>query len=36
MARIYYNLIIKGQKTLEEVPAALRGQVAALLEVRGA
>ena len=32
MAKIYFNLIINGRKTLEEVPAKLRAEVEALLE----
>ena len=32
MARIYYDLIIKGKKTIEDVPAHLREQVAAMGE----
>ena len=35
MARIYAALIRKGIKTLEDVPARLRGAVAALLQERG-
>ncbi len=35
MARIYYDLIIKGKKTLADVPASLREQVAALTEGNG-
>ena len=32
MAKIYADLIRKGKKTLEEVPAALREEVRRLLE----
>ena len=35
MARIYAALIRKGIKTLEDVPARLRGAVAALLPEDG-
>ena len=35
MARIYAALIRKGIKTLEDVPALLRGAVAALLQEDG-
>lgn len=35
MARIYAALIRKGIKTLEDVPARLRGTVAALLQEDG-
>ena len=35
MARIYAALIRKGIKTLEDVPAQLRGAVAALLQEDG-
>ena len=32
MAKIYANLIEKGLKTLEDVPAGLRAEVQAILE----
>ena len=32
MAKIYAELIRKGRKTLDDVPAKLRGEVEALLE----
>lgn len=32
MAKIYFNLIINGRKTLEDVPTKLRLQVETLLE----
>ena len=32
MAAIYANLILRGRKTLEDVPAPLRAQVGTLLE----
>ena len=32
MAQVYFNLIIHGRKTIEEVPLKLRAQVEALLE----
>ena len=31
MAKIYANLIEKGMKTLEDVPAKLRAEVAAII-----
>ena len=31
MAKIYYNLIIKGLKTIDDVPAKWRAEVEALL-----
>jgi len=31
MAKVYADLIRKGRKTLEDVPARLRGEVEALL-----
>lgn len=30
MVKIYYALILKGLKTIDDVPAAIRAQVAAL------
>ena len=36
MAAIYANLILRGRKTLENVPAHLRAEVEALLEVQNA
>ena len=32
MARVYFNLIINGRKTIDDVPAKLRAEVEALLE----
>lgn len=32
MAKVYCNLIIKGLKTIEDVPAKWRAEVEALLE----
>lgn len=32
MAKIYFNLIINGRKTIDDVPAKLRAEVEALLE----
>lgn len=32
MAKIYFNLIINGRKTIDDVPARLRLEVEALLE----
>lgn len=32
MAKVYYNLIKKGLKTIEDVPAKWREEVQALLE----
>lgn len=32
MAQVYFNLIIHGRKTIEDVPAKLKMQVEALLE----
>ena len=32
MAKVYFNLIINGRKTIEDVPQKLRPQVEALLE----
>lgn len=32
MAKIYYNLIINGRKTLEDVPPNLKFQVETMLE----
>ena len=32
MAKIYYNLIINGRKTLDDVPANLREEVRKMLE----
>lgn len=32
MAKIYFNLIINGRKTLEDVPRHLQMQVEAMLE----
>ncbi len=32
MAKIYANLILKGKKTIEDVPARLRADVEALLK----
>lgn len=32
MAKIYFNLIINGRKTIDDVPAKLRLEVEALLE----
>ena len=32
MAKIYFNLIINGRKTIEDVPRKLRAEVEALLE----
>ena len=34
MAKIYAELIRKGLKTIEDVPAKLRAEVGALLEAR--
>lgn len=31
MAKVYYNLIIKGLKTIDDVPRRLRAEVQALL-----
>lgn len=31
MAKVYYNLIIKGLKTIEDVPLRLRAEVEELL-----
>lgn len=31
MAKVYYNLIVKGIKTIDEVPERLRAEVEALL-----
>lgn len=31
MAKVYYNLILKGLKTIDDVPARLRAEVQALL-----
>ncbi len=36
MAMIYANLIRRGRKTLENVPAHLRAEVEALLEAQNA
>lgn len=36
MAAIYANLIRRGRKSLEDVPAPLRAEVEALLEVQNA
>lgn len=33
MAKIYYNLIKKGLKTIENIPANIREDVQALLDV---
>lgn len=35
MAKVYASLIQKGLKTLEQVPAALRAEVEALLAAEG-
>lgn len=35
MAKVYADLIRKGLKTLEDVPARIRADVEALLEERG-
>lgn len=32
MAKVYYNLIIKGLKTIDDVPERLRAEVQALLD----
>jgi len=32
MAKIYYSLILKGKKTIEDVPEKIRADVQALLE----
>ena len=32
MAQIYFNLIIHGRKTIEDVPQKLKAQVQALLD----
>ena len=32
MAKIYYNLIKKGLKTIDDVPAKIRAEVQALLD----
>ena len=32
MARVYFNLIINGRKTIDDVPAQLREEVEKLLE----
>ena len=32
MAKIYYRLIVKGQKTIDQVPEDLRDEVQALLD----
>lgn len=32
MAKVYYNLVKKGLKTIEQVPARLRAEVQALLD----
>ena len=31
MAKVYYNLILKGLKTIDDVPTRLRAEVQALL-----
>lgn len=36
MAKIYAELIRKGRKTIDDVPAQLRDEVLALLEENGA
>ena len=36
MAAIYANLILRGRKTLENVPAHLRAELEALLEAQNA
>ena len=35
MAKIYYNLIKKGLKTIEDVPEKIREEVKALIESEG-
>lgn len=35
MAKVYADLIIKGKKTLEDVPEKLREQVKKILKERG-
>lgn len=35
MAKIYYNLIIKKQRNLSQVPLRLRNEVSRLLEING-
>lgn len=35
MAKLYYDLIQKGLKTIEDVPLRWRGAVRALLEANG-
>ncbi len=35
MERIYAELILKGRKTIEDVPPALREKVLAILKERG-
>lgn len=32
MAKVYFNLIINGRKTIDDVPAKLRDQVQAMLD----
>ena len=34
MAKVYYNLILKGLKTIEDVPEKLRSEVEALLNAQ--
>lgn len=36
MAQIYYNLIKKGMKTIEDVPLKWRAEVQAMLDADGA
>lgn len=36
MAHIYYNLIVKGLKTIDDVPLKWREEVQALLDGEGA
>lgn len=33
MAKVYYNLIIKGLKTIDDVPERLRAEVQELLDM---
>lgn len=35
MARVYYQLIVQGEKTINDVPSRLREQVVAMLEENG-